>query len=104
MSWTALGFLGLFLMGLIGWASVWGPPGRGVIGLVTAIGWMIDRLSLTAREPGSDRRAAARERGARRRDSHMAGDTNQTPAHGSDTRVRQDEKHEIGRASCRERV
>ena len=76
----ALGLLGLFLMGLIGWASAWGRPGRVVIGLVTAIGWMIDRLSLkqesraviVALVPGTPeqagatcRRAARQIRGAR---------------------------------------
>jgi hypothetical protein len=61
----ALGFLGLLLIALITWASSWGRPGRVVIGLVSAIGWAIDRSSLKARESDRNHGAGARERASR---------------------------------------
>jgi hypothetical protein len=41
----ALGSVGLVLMALVCWASARGRPGRAVIWLVTAIGWVIDRAT-----------------------------------------------------------
>jgi hypothetical protein len=61
----ALGLLGLLLIALINWASTWGRPGRVIIGLVSAIGWVIDRFSLKARESGRNHGAGARERASR---------------------------------------
>ena len=52
--WHALGWLGLLLLGLTGWVAERlqgrGPiadvPARLVLGCVTAVGWVIDRLPL----------------------------------------------------------
>jgi hypothetical protein len=40
----ALGSVGLLLMILVAWAANRGRPGQPVIWLVTAIGWVVDRL------------------------------------------------------------
>jgi len=56
-----LGWLGLFLLGLTGWAAerlqegtpIAGIPVRSVLRFVTAVGWVIDRLPVSERDRGN---------------------------------------------------